>query len=67
MPPYKLPMNFILLWLANIAVLLAISFATGIHNSLPNLSMQNLAWIYLAVGAVLAALEQSLFDKLRGE
>lgn len=65
--PYKLPLKFILLWVINIALLLVIALTTGIHDFLLKLSLRNLAWVYLAAGAVLAALEQSLFDKLRGK
>lgn len=67
MKPYKLPLKFILLWILNLAVLLTISLTTGLHDSLLRLSIRDLPWVYLAVGAVLAALEQALIDKLRGE
>ena len=67
MMPYKLPLKFILLWLANLAVLLTVSLATGFHHSLLEVMRHtDLVWIYLAAGAVLAILEQSLWDKLRG-
>lgn len=66
MTPPKLPLPFILLWIANIAILLVLSYATGFHNVLGNTSMRNLPYIYLAIGAMLAALEQALWDKLKG-
>lgn len=62
----KLPLKFILLWIFNIAVLLAITFATGFQETLMRMQIRNLAYLYLAVGAVMAALEQALVDKLQG-
>ena len=62
----KLPLKFILLWSVNIALLLAISFAAGLQEVLIRLQIKNLAYLYLGAGAVLAALEQALVDKLQG-
>lgn len=62
----KLPLKFILLWVANIALLLAITFGTGLQETLLRIQIKNLAYLYLGVGAVMAALEQALWDKLRG-
>ena len=62
----KLPLKFILLWIANIALLLILSFATGLQETLIQFRINNLAYLYLGVGAVLAALEQALVDKLQG-
>lgn len=67
-PVPKLPLKFILLWIINLAVILTVVLTTGVHQwLLHNLRLTDLTFIYLAVGAVLAALEQALFDKLRGE
>lgn len=62
----KLPLKFILLWVINIALLLAISFATGLVEKLVNIQMKNQAYLYLGLGGVLALLEQELWDKFRG-
>ena len=62
----KLPLKFILLWIVNIALLLAVSFAAGLQDVLLKLQIKNLAYLYLGTGAVLAALEQALVDKLQG-
>lgn len=64
----KLPLKFILLWVINLVLLLAVSFATGLKDALFNMRIngKNLAYLYLGVGAVLALLEQALWDKLRG-
>ena len=62
----KLPLKFILLWIVNIALLLAVSFAAGLQDVLLKLQIKNLAYLYLGAGAVLAALEQALVDKLQG-
>ena len=62
----KLPLKFILLWIVNIALLLAITFATGFHKTLLRIYIRNLAYLYLFVGAVMAGLEQALVDKLQG-
>lgn len=63
----KFPLKFILLWIGTLAVMLILSFVTGFHKALLNISIRNLAYLYLAAGAVLAALEQVLWDKLKGE
>lgn len=62
--PYKLPLKFILLWLANLTVLVILGFVLNIP--IPG-SIQNAAACYLLLGGVLAGLEQALFRKLRGE
>ena len=62
----KLPLKFILLWIVNIALLLAITFSTGFHKTLLRINTRNLAYLYLFVGAVMAGLEQALVDKLQG-
>ena len=62
----KLPLKFILLWVINIALLLALSFATGVHEALIRIQIKNLAYLYLGAGAILAALEQAFWDKLKG-
>jgi len=62
----KLPLKFILLWVVNTALLLVITFATGLQETLLRIQIKNLAYFYLAVGAILAALEQALVDKLQG-
>lgn len=66
MYPYRLPIKFILLWIANLAVLLILSLTTGFHDILADFIRGQVAWVYLAVGAVLAALEEALWDKLKG-
>lgn len=62
----RLPLKFILLWVINIALLLGISFATGLQDFLLRIQIRNLAYVYLGVGGLLALLEQALWDKLRG-
>lgn len=62
----RLPLKFILLWVINIALLLGISFATGLQDLLIRIQIRNLAYVYLGVGGLLALLEQALWDKLRG-
>lgn len=62
----KLPLKFILLWVLNIALLLAISYGTGFQEILIRIRIKNLAYLYLGIGAILALLEQELWDKLRG-
>ncbi|MBQ7000871.1 MAG: hypothetical protein IJN67_07480 [Oscillospiraceae bacterium] len=64
--PYKLPIKFILLWIANLAVLLTISLTTGFHEILMDVIRGQVHWIYLAVGGILAGLEEALWDKLKG-
>lgn len=66
MRPPRLPLKFIGLWAANIAVLLVLAFATGLQDLLMNMNLRNLVYLYLGAGAVLAVLEQGLWDKLRG-
>ena len=63
MHPYRLPIKFILLWIANLAVLVILGIVLEIP--MPG-SIQNAA-CYLLLGGVLAGLEQALFHKLRGE
>lgn len=64
MRPYRLPLKFILLWIANIALLLLISFGTELHTWLNQIRIQNLTYLYLGVGALLALLEQEVLDRL---
>ena len=61
----KLPLKFILLWIVNIAILLTITFTTGFYESLLKTNIKNLAYLYLFAGAVMAGLEQALWDKLK--
>ena len=63
MLPYRLPLKFILLWIVNIALLLLISFGTGLHSWLIRFRVKNLAYLYLGLGAFLALVEQELWDK----
>ena len=63
----KLPLKFILLWVINIALLLGIAFATGLQDLLIRIQIRNLAYLYLGLGAVLALLEQELWNRLRGK
>ena len=63
----RLPLKFILLWVINIALLLGISFASGLQNLLIRIQIRNIAYLYLGLGAVLALLEQALWDKIRGK
>lgn len=68
MHPYKLPLKFILLWILNLVLLLAITLATGAGQWLLQvLRMRDAVTFYLIAGALLALLEQALIDKLRGE
>ena len=62
----RLPLKFILLWVINIALLLGISFASGLQNLLIRIQIRNIAYLYLGLGALLALLEQALWDKIRG-
>lgn len=66
MYPYRLPLKFIGLWILNIILLLAMTYGTGLREILPNIPIRNTAAVYLGVGALLALLEQELWDKLRG-
>ena len=62
--PYQLPIKCLLLWIANLTVLVILGIVLDIP--IPG-SIQNAAACYLLLGGVLAALEQALFHKLRGE
>ena len=64
--PYRLPLKFILLWIVNLAILLAISLSTGFHEILTGFIRGQVHWIYLTVGGILAGLEDALWDKLKG-
>ena len=65
MQPYRLPLKFILLWIVNIAILLLISFGTGLHTRMMQIQLKNMAYLYLGLGAFLALLEQELWDRLK--
>ena len=65
MQPYRLPLKFILLWIVNIALLLLVSFTTGLHTRMMQLQIKNMAYLYLGLGAFLALLEQELWDRLK--
>ena len=62
----KLPLTFILLWVINIALVLGICYATGLQDLLIRIQIRNLAYLYLGLGALLALLEQELWNRLRG-
>ena len=62
----KLPLQFILLWVINIALVLGICYATGLQDLLIQIRIKNLAYLYLGLGALLALLEQELCNRLRG-
>ena len=62
----KLPLKFILLWVINIALVLGICYATGLQDLLIQIRIKNLAYLYLGLGALLALLEQELWNRLRG-
>jgi hypothetical protein len=62
----KLPLKFIGLWVLNIALLLVLTYGTGLLESMVNLQIRNIAYLYLGIGALLALLEQELWDKLQG-
>ena len=62
----KLPLKFILLWVINIALVLGICHATGLQDLLIQIRIKNLAYLYLGLGALLALLEQELWNRLRG-
>ena len=67
MHPYRLPLKFILFWVINLAILITISLLTGFHETLLHfILIRNLTCLYLVTGAILAGLEQALWDKLRG-
>lgn len=65
MRPYRLPLKFVLLWIFNIALLLLISFTTGLHTRMIQIKIKNMAYLYLGLGAFLALLEQELWDRLK--
>ncbi len=71
---YKLPIKFVLLWLINCLILIALGTALGLHDKLPfflfgfiRIQLNQLIWGYLIVGGILAGLEQALWDKLKGQ
>lgn len=64
--PYRLPLKFIGLWVLNTVLLLVLTYGTGLREILPNIPLRNAAAVYLGVGALLALLEQELWDKLKG-
>jgi len=64
--PYKLPLKFILLWIVNLAILVTVSLTTGFDEILSRVIQGQVYWIYLAVGGAMAALEEALWDKLKG-
>ena len=66
MYPYRLPLKFIGLWVLNIALLLVIAYTTDLQDFLVRIQMRNQVYLYLGAGAVLALLEQEVWDKLRG-
>lgn len=66
MPPYRLPLKFIGLWVLNIALLLVLTYTTGLQEVLLRIQIRNSAYLYLGVGGILALLEQELWDKLKG-
>ena len=66
MRPYRLPLKIIGLWVLNIALLLVLTFTTGLREILQNIRINNAAYLYLGAGALLALLEQELWDRLRG-
>lgn len=63
---YRLPLKFIGLWVINIALLMVLAYITGFNDFLVRIQIRNLAYLYLGSGAVLALLEQKLWDKLKG-
>lgn len=65
--PYKLPLKFILLWIVNLVILVTLSLTTGFDEVLTRIIQGQVYWIYLAVGGAMAALEEALWDKLKGE
>ena len=70
MRPYKLPLKFIGLWILNITVLLALGLSLGIHDFLIHTLRLSVAsdipLLYLVSSALLAAAEEWLLDKLKG-
>jgi hypothetical protein len=61
----KLPLKFIGLWVLNIALLLVLTYGTGLREIMMNFQIKNTAYLYLGIGALLALLEQQLWDKLK--
>ena len=61
----KFPLKFILLWVINLALLLALTLSTGLLDKLSNLRLTDWTWIFLVAGFLLAGAEQALWDKLR--
>ena len=61
----KLPLKFIGLWVLNIALLLALTYGTGLREILMHIQIKNAACLYLGLGALLALLEQELWDRLK--
>ena len=61
----KLPLKFIGLWVLNIALLLALTCSTGLREIMMNFQINNTAYLYLGIGALLALLEQELWDRLK--
>ncbi len=69
MRPYRLPLKFIGLWAANLAVLLLLGITLDWNQTIASslhLSSKNLVYLYLFTGGILALLEQALWDKLKG-
>ncbi|MBR3950051.1 MAG: hypothetical protein IKJ84_05190 [Oscillospiraceae bacterium] len=64
--PYKLPLKFILLWIVNLVILVTVSLTTGFDEVLSRVIQGQVYWIYLAVGGAMAAVEEALWDKLKG-
>ena len=62
----KLPLKFIGLWVLNIALLLVLTYGTNLRELLPNIPLRNTSSMYLGLGALLALLEQELWDRLKG-
>lgn len=57
-----------LLWLLNIALLLALGLATGLHAKIPLLlHRRNAVSVYCVLGILLARLEMYLYYTLKGE
>ena len=64
----RLPLGFLLLMIANLAVLLLVSFLTGFQEGLlQRMPLKTVTMLYLVAAGLLAGLEQALWDKLRGE
>ena len=61
----KLPLKFIGLWVLNISLLLTLAYGTDLREILMNMQIKNAACLYLGIGALLALLEQELWDRLK--